>query len=184
VFDRIYAGADDPWDFEGSAYEKAKYAETLAALPRARFTRGLEIGCSIGVQTRLLASRCNALLALDLAPEAIRRARARCADLPHVELREAQVPRDWPDGAFDLIVISEVLYFLDRADIAALAARVCGGLAPHGAVVLVNWTGQTDTPTTGHESAELFIAATAPTLRATVHRQNEGYRLDRLERVI
>jgi hypothetical protein len=27
VFDRLYAQSDDPWNFSGSAYEKAKYAQ-------------------------------------------------------------------------------------------------------------------------------------------------------------
>ncbi len=183
VFDRIYDRADDPWDFAGSPYEAAKYAETLAALPRERFRRGLEVGCSIGVQTRLLAGRCDALLGLDVAPEAVRRARERCADLaPAVEIRRAQVPQDWPPGAFDLVVLSEVLYFLDREDIAGLARLVLGSTGQGAAVVLVNWTGQTDTPTTGQQAATAFIEAGAAALRQTLHRQHESYRLDVLQR--
>jgi trans-aconitate methyltransferase len=183
VFDRIYARAEDPWDFAGSPYEIAKYRETLAALPNRRFSRGLEVGCSIGVQTRLLAERCDWLLALDLAPEAIRRASARCADLPQVELRQAQVPQDWPADAFDLIVLSEVLYFLDPADIATLGRRVLGCTGRGAVVVLVNWTGETDTPTTGREAAELFIGAVAPHFAMCMQNSQETYRLDVLQRV-
>ena len=182
VFERIYARGDDPWEFEGSAYEIAKYDETLAALPRPRFACGLEVGCSIGVQTRRLAERCDSLLALDVAPSAVARARSRCADLPHVTVREAQVPRDWPPGTYDLIVLSEVLYFLDRDDLAGLARLVLGGLRADGAVLLVNWTGQTDTPTTGDEAARIVLAGTAPRLAVRLHRQCEGYRLDLLGR--
>ena len=180
VFDRIYARGDDPWDFAGSAYEIAKYDQTLAALPRERFVCGLEVGCSIGVQTRRLAGRCDTLLALDLAPAAVARARARCADLPHVTVREAQVPRDWPPGTYDLIVLSEVLYFLDRADLASLARLVLGSLRPDGAVLLANWTGPTDTPTTGDEAAQTFIGGAAPRTVVQLHQQHSGYRLDLL----
>ena len=181
VFERIYARGEDPWDFAGSAYEIAKYDQTLAALPRPRFACGLEVGCSIGVQTRRLAQRCDRLLALDVAPSAVARARSRCADLPHVTVREAQAPRDWPPGTYDLIVLSEVLYFLDRNDLAGLARLVLGSLRPEGVVLLVNWTGETDTPTTGDEAAQTFMAA-ASLLEVRLHRQHCSYRLDLLGR--
>ncbi len=182
VFDRIYARGEDPWDFQGSAYEIAKYDQTLSALPRERFACGLEVGCSIGVQTRRLAERCDRLLALDLAPAAVARAGARCADLAQVTVQLAQVPRDWPPGTYDLIVLSEVLYFLDRADLASVARLVLGSLRADGSVLLVNWTGPTDTPTTGDEAAQAFVAATASCLAVRLHRQDCSYRLDVLGR--
>ena len=55
-FEQIYARKRDPWDFESSKYEKMKYEATLAALPRDRYRCGLEVGCSIGVLTKLLQS--------------------------------------------------------------------------------------------------------------------------------
>ena len=63
-FEALYAAAPDPWDFEGSDYERGKYAATLAALPQPRYARALEVGCSIGVLTALLAPRCDRLLAV------------------------------------------------------------------------------------------------------------------------
>ncbi len=178
VFDRIYARGDDPWGFEASGYEQAKYAATLAALPRDRFADCLEVGCSIGVQTRALAARCDRVLGLDLAAEALRRAAARCADLPGVTFARAQVPRDWPPGGFDLIVLSEILYFLNPADIAGVARLVLGSLRPGGAAVLVNWTGETDTPTTGDDAARLLIEGVAPWLGVTAAQRAPGYRID------
>ena len=182
VFDRIYAGADDPWDFEGSDYERAKYAETLAALPRAHFANCLEVGCSIGVQTRLLAARCAHVLGIDIAPEALRRARMRCADLDNVELRLAQIPQDWPTGSYDLIVLSEVLYFLDPGDIARTASLVLECTAGDAAVLLVNWVGETNTPTTGDEAAGHFIAGVQASMKHELHRRHDTYRLDLLIR--
>ena len=46
---RLYEESADPWGFETSAYERRKYALTLAALPRERYT--------LGVRARLL-DRC------------------------------------------------------------------------------------------------------------------------------
>jgi hypothetical protein len=73
-FDNVYAADSDPWKFASSAYERDKYAATLAAFPKPRYASAFEIGCSIGVLTSALAPRCDALLAVDAA--AARRAGA------------------------------------------------------------------------------------------------------------
>jgi SAM-dependent methyltransferase len=73
-FDKLYAENPDPWRMETSAYEEAKYIATLAALPRARYTHAIEIGCSVGVLTARLAERCDELLGIDVAQAALDRA--------------------------------------------------------------------------------------------------------------
>ena len=184
VFDRLYARDPDPWRFETSPYEQGKYADTLAQLDGRRFGHALELGCSIGVLSRRLAAQCDRLLSLDLAEAALRRARLHCAGLDHVGFRRATLPGDWPEGAFDLVLISEMLYFLSPDDIAQLARRCAGAALPGCTILLVNWTGPTDTPTTGDQAAELFRAALADaggfTASAALHR--DGYRLDRMHR--
>jgi SAM-dependent methyltransferase len=177
-FDERYAADPDPWNFEGSPYERDKYDATLAALPRPHYAAALEIGCSIGVLTAALAPRCDALTALDVAEAALDRARARCRDLPAVRLLRAQVPGEWPEGAFDLILLSEVVYYLDAGDVARLAARVCGSLRPGGDVVLVHWTGETHYPLTGDEAADLFIRESRGTLAVDRQVRTRAYRLD------
>lgn len=176
-FDRRYAANPDPWRFETSDYERAKYDATLAALPRARYASGLEIACSIGVLTRRLAECCDALLALDVAEAALDRARARCHGLYHVGFLCGQVPGDWPEGTFDLILLSEVVYYLDEADVGRLVERVQGCLQPGGDVVLVHWTGETHYPLTGDEAAVLFMEK-AGSLSACAATRTEAYRLD------
>ncbi len=176
-FDRRYAADPDPWRFETSDYERAKYDATLAALPRARYASGLEIACSIGVLTRRLAECCDTLLALDVAEAALDRARARCHGLDHVGFLRGQVPGDWPEGSFDLILLSEVVYYLDKADVGRLAERVQGCLRPGGDVVLVHWTGETHYPLTGDEAALLFMKK-AGSLSACAATRTEAYRLE------
>ena len=182
-FEGCYAGDPDPWRFATSPYEQAKYAATLEALPRARYASALEVGCSIGVLTRVLAERCDALLGLDLAERALAEARARCGGLPHIRLERAQVPGQWPEGSFDLILLSEVVYFLDSADVERLAARVRGCLRSGGDVVLVHWTGETHYPLSGDEATERFIAAARPILRPVHATRTDAYRLDILASV-
>lgn len=156
-FERLYAGDPDPWKFATSDYERDKYAATLAALPDRRFTRCFEVGCSIGVLTRQLAARCDTLIGVDVAEGALDQARARCADLPGVAFANMSVPKDWPEGMFDLILFSEVLYYLGMDGMEAAAQRTMQCLSPGGVVVLVDWHGDTDGACNGDVAAETFI---------------------------
>ena len=176
-FDRLYAANPDPWNFNGSDYERRKYDATIAALQGRRFTAGFEVGCSIGVLTARLAAQCGHLLAIDVASAALAQAEQRCAALRNVRFECRRVPEEWPDGRFDLIVLSEVLYFFTPADIAGLAAQACAAIAPGGIVLLVNYTGETPEPCTGVAAAARFIAA-APDLSPAARQQGEQFQID------
>ena len=76
-FDGMYARSADPWGFTSRWYERRKYAISLAMLPRERYRRGFEPGCSIGVLTQQLAGRCDRLLACDVAAAAVTTATRR-----------------------------------------------------------------------------------------------------------
>lgn len=177
-FAGIYASDRDPWRFTSSAYERDKYAATLAALPQTRYRSAFEPACSIGVFTHALAERCDQLLATDLVPAAVEAARARCVDQSNVEIRQGAVPADWPEGRFDLIVLSEFLYFLAPPDLAALASRAGDAIEPGGDMVLVHWLGVTDYPQSGDEAAESFIAQAAPFAGLLHQFRTPEYRLD------
>ena len=177
-FDDLYAKDTDPWRFATSDYEREKYATTLAALPRARYQSVLEIGCSIGMLTRQLAAHAETLCAIDLAAQALDEARIRCADLPHVRFDLMSVPAHWPSGTFDLIVLSEVVYYLDRADLAALVERIRACLVPGGDVVLVHWLGETHYPLTGDEAVKLFKSSATNWTSVVSGQRHAAYRLD------
>lgn len=178
-FDDLYARDPDPWRFASSPYEREKYAATLAALPRAHYASVLEVGCSIGVLTRQLADRTDALLAIDLATDALEEARRRCADHPLVRFDRVRVPEQWPAGRFDLILLSEVVYYLDRRDVAALAERVAASIAPGGDIVLVHWLGETHYPLSGDDAAEMFMASIAARgVGSAGGSRTDDYRLD------
>lgn len=183
-FEALYARDPDPWRFAASAYERAKYDATLAALARPRYARALELGCSIGVLTRDLAPRCDALLAVDAAAAPLNAAQARCAGLPQVTFRQLCVPGEWPaaEAAFDLILLSEVVYYLVPADVAVLARLTLASLAQGGEVLLVHWTGETDYPLSGDAAAEQFLAATAGACTLMRQQRSREYRLDLLRR--
>jgi len=181
-FRRLYDANADPWRFRTSAYEQAKYRRTLAALGDRDFGAAFEVGCSIGVMTQLLALRCSAILAVDIVEQPLAEARIACADQPWVRFELMRVPVEWPDGIFDLIVLSEVLYFMSPADIVAVADRCAGSLASNGMVLLANWQGRSEDPCTGEEAASVFIERARGWLEPRTHVREPGYRLDLLRR--
>jgi cyclopropane fatty-acyl-phospholipid synthase-like methyltransferase len=177
-FDALYTADPDPWNFAASAYERAKYTLTLNAMPKTRYRSALEVGCSIGVLTRSLASHCDAVIAIDAAQTPLVEARRRCADLPSVRFEHMFVPEQWPDGAFELILLSEVVYYLSPEDVGRLAARVAGSLPRGGSVILVHWTGPTNYPLSGDHAATLFIERIQP---ICVLKRGDRYRQFRLD---
>lgn len=177
-FDALYAMNPDPWGFETRAYEQKKYAATLSALPKKRFASCLEVGCSIGVLTERLGSRCDMLLGIDIAEAALARARLRCCELPTVRFERSELPMRAPDGPFDLIVLSEVLYYFDEVEIEAIARQIAAQAANETIFVLVHWLGPTpDYPLTGEAATAAFEAA-MPTLRAVYRQRTPQYRID------
>ncbi|MBF4635595.1 bifunctional PIG-L family deacetylase/class I SAM-dependent methyltransferase [Agreia pratensis] len=138
-FDTFYQGRADPWGFETRWYEERKRALTLAALPRRRFGSALEIGCSIGVLTAELADRADDVLATDIAQAPLDSARERLAGRSEVRLERRALPQEWPDETFDLIVVSEVGYYLAADRLDELVSRAAASLNDGGIVVACHW---------------------------------------------
>jgi SAM-dependent methyltransferase len=143
-FDAMYRADPDPWGFTSRWYEQRKYALTLAALPRPRYARAFEPGCSIGVLSALLAERCDALLSADISAGAVAAARERLRDRPQVSVERRRLPHEWPTGRFDLVVLSEVGYYLGDDDLDLLLGNAVGSLAPGGDLVAVHWRHRVD----------------------------------------
>jgi protein-L-isoaspartate O-methyltransferase len=170
---RLYDESSDPWGFETSWYERRKYALTLASLPCERYASAYEPGCSIGVLTRLLADRCDSLLASELIPRAVETARRRVAQLAHVRVERLDTPNEWPEGRFDLIVLSELAYFLQPADVVELARRTGASLAEGGTVVAVHWRGQIDEWALPAEQAHAILRETGELSSVVQHLEPE-----------
>lgn len=182
-FDNVYRANPDPWGFATNPYEAAKYAATLAALPRALYPTAFEAGCSIGVLTAQLAGRCGQLLSADISERALAAARERCARLGNVRFEQRTLPGEFPDGSFDLILVSEVGYYLSMPDLLAFRERAVNGLAPGGHLLLVHWTPLVhDYPLTGDEVHETFLTLPGGRLKHLSERREEKYRLDLFER--
>ena len=179
-FERLYRDSSDPWDYCTSAYERDKYAATLAALPKRSHGLCLEVGCSIGVFTGLLAARSEHVVAIDFSLSALRLARRRLQGVPNVDLLRASFPEETPPGSWDLIVCSEVLYYLPEPALAEAVGWIRTQLAYGSSVLAVSWRG------VGHEEP-LFGDEVHDRLAMQLARwhaldaRQDGYRLDRFD---
>lgn len=152
-FAAVYADDADPWGFDTSWYERRKYRISLGLLTRATYRRALEPGCSIGALTELLADRCDELIAFDFHPPSVERARSRTSDRPGVAVLQETFPDYWPDGGGDLVVWSEVAYYLNGDGARAAIDGLERWLEPGGDVLAVHYTGATNYPRSGRAIA-------------------------------
>ncbi|HEY1997577.1 SAM-dependent methyltransferase [Paraburkholderia sp.] len=141
-FDTLYETCDDPWGLRERWYERRKRLLTMAMLPRERYRHAFEPGCANGELSAQLASRCDSLLATDLNETAVRLARERLGQAPHVRVERRGVPHEWPaahEGRFDLIVISELAYYLNAADLLRLTECIQSTLSDDGTLLACHW---------------------------------------------
>lgn len=111
VFDQLHAEQDDPWSLTTSEYEQQK-RQALLGIVGSGYRRTLEVGCSIGTLTMELAQRSEHVVALDASSAAIETARRRYWHQPNIDFHCLTVPFEWPEGQYDLVVLSEVGYFM------------------------------------------------------------------------
>ena len=150
-FEELHGREADPWQVRTSWYERRKRALTLALLPQERYAAALELGCSVGALAQDLAQRCDRVVAVDESEAAVSSARAALAGT--VEVVHARLPEDWErleevlrDGRAadvrpDLVVVSEVGYFLSPGRLTALAGRIRDALSheEHATVLACHW---------------------------------------------
>jgi SAM-dependent methyltransferase len=138
-FDQLYRENDDPWRIRNRWYERRKRALLLAALPHERYARAFEPACGNGELTAALAPRCAELLATDINEDAVALTRERVAEFAHVTVKHMPMSGAWPDGPLDLVVISEVGYYLGETQLSDVLTRIRDTLSPDGAVVACHW---------------------------------------------
>lgn len=138
-FDQLFADNDDPWAFRQRWYERRKRALTLAMLTRPRYASVFEPGCANGELSFELAPRCDRLMCCDTASAAVALARDRLLGFPHAEVRQGCLPAQWPAGQFDLIVLSELCYYLDPADLSQLIEHALDSLTRDGQLLACHW---------------------------------------------
>jgi SAM-dependent methyltransferase len=160
----LYSHSADPWELGTRWYERRKYAITLALLPRQHYRHAFEPGCSIGTLTTLLTQRCTQVTATDVAAAALESAQRRLDDVGRrgqVTLLRQSVDDPWPPGPFDLLVLSEVGYFLTPDALRGVLDRECPHLAADATVITVHWRHRVDGFLMSGDRANQVVAATA-----------------------
>ncbi len=138
-FEGLFAGNNDPWGFRQRWYEQRKRLVTLAALPRPHYRAIFEPGCANGELSAALAERCDRLVCCDTSAAAVNLARTRLSLFNHTEVRHGRLPGDWPEEKFDLIVFSEIGYYLDRQDLTEVIRRISDSLTADGQLLACHW---------------------------------------------
>ena len=139
LFDILYKLKKDPWKYKTSEYEQEKYRETLKVLSQYRYKRILEVGCAEGVFTGMMAEYADKITALDVSKTALKRAGENNCNCENIEFCLMNIEEETPGGKFDLVVCSEVLYYLDtRERVAGVRDRLTGLLENKGKILLVH----------------------------------------------
>ncbi|MCF7701719.1 SAM-dependent methyltransferase [Loktanella sp. M215] len=151
----LYADTDDPWHFATSPYEQAKFRATRKALTRDRYRSALEIGCGNGALAHHLALLCDSYTGIDAVSRAVIAAQNR---VPDAHFLQAVYPCPLPAANYDLIILSEVLYFLTPDAIRQLA-RDLVDLAPGAELICVTYLGDTAQALQGRDTLTVFQSA-------------------------
>ncbi|HET6391046.1 SAM-dependent methyltransferase [Hyphomicrobium sp.] len=174
-----------------SQYEQEKYQHTLKLLPEDIAKDALELGCAEGIFTEMLSARAERVLATDISMVAIERARERCARLSNVSFAWCDISASLPRGEFDLIVCSEILYYLqDSNALQDFSERIGSLLRPGGSLVLAHANAVADDPdSTGFDFASFgakFIGqifASLPQFEFSCELRTPPYRIQRFKKV-
>ncbi|MBB3105782.1 SAM-dependent methyltransferase [Psychrobacter luti] len=140
-FDTLYNDNSDPWQYQTRWYEKRKRDMCLAVLPKTQYNNAVELGCGNGVFSALLSSRCQALISIDGNTQAVQLAKQRLTESSHVSVIQGVIPDALPTTkpTFDLIVISEILYYLSPNDINTVITWIKQNLAVGGTLLCCHW---------------------------------------------
>ncbi|MBI4063205.1 MAG: methyltransferase domain-containing protein [Elusimicrobia bacterium] len=128
---RVFSRRKDPFKYETSPYETARFNAIETALNGRRFRHALEVGCAEGVFTQKLASCAQRVTALDISGIALKRAGELLKGNSRVELIEGDI-REWFNASnrrFDLIILGDILYYLDKSLVQPHLKETIGRLA-------------------------------------------------------
>lgn len=182
---------EDPWNY-GSLYEQEKYTRQLELLPDGPVNHALELACAEGHFTLQLAPKVGCLRAADISSKALDRARVRCSGHQNIEFSQLDLSVDPLPLDIDLVVCSEVLYYLnDKAELESVATRLVQALRPGGYLVAAHTfvlkdnmsrTGLDWESPYGAETITRIIRS-VPGLALETSIETELYRIDRFRRL-
>lgn len=140
-FSEMYSTDADPYQVESRWYEQRKIGLLMSALPSRHYQSAYEPGCGTGFLSIELAKRCTFLHISDASHEAMTTARTNVQRITNISCAVESLPTDWPGhlGKFDLIIFSELLYFLDEDQLMDVISLSRLHLMPNGHIAVCNW---------------------------------------------
>jgi len=176
-FSRMHALSQDPWGLRTRWHESRKRRITRAALPRRHYDAAFELGCSVGELGATLAPLCDSYLAWDRSRVARKAAARRLAHFAHARVECADARRRWPDATFDLIILSEIGYYFDEAELANIVARCRASLRSSGTLLGCHWRHRVDHCPLSGDRVQAIIGEVAG-LRPWLRHVEDDFRLD------
>lgn len=156
-FDTLYSQNPDPWNFKNSDYEKEKYEKIESFLKDKNYERGLELGCSIGVQTQYFAAHCEHLLAVDISKDAIASAKELNNALLNVHFQQMDILKEFPEDNFNFISMCEIGYYFTNHALENLFQNISNTMMKNGHFLMVHWTSFVrEYPLSGRQVHQLF----------------------------
>ncbi len=100
----------DPW---GRQRRMSDVDAAVSLLPDVRYGTCLDVGTGLGHYAERVGPVCEQVIAIDVCPTAIARARARLHAIPNLVFQTRNIRRfTGASGPFDLIILGDVLYYL------------------------------------------------------------------------
>ena len=139
-FERLYLEIPDPWNYQSSAYEQRKYEYVLACALKWRSANAnaLEVGCSVGVFSHMLAKHFETVTAIDLSKEALAAASRYNRDAKNTRFVHSNLQSFESDEQYDVVFCAEILYYISEKDVALVCGRLEKLLSVRGIIVLVS----------------------------------------------
>jgi cyclopropane fatty-acyl-phospholipid synthase-like methyltransferase len=138
-FERLYLESPDPWNYHSSSYERRKYERVLACALKWRSAGEsvLEVGCSLGVFSRMLTHHFDKVTAIDVSKEALSAATRYNSTAKNVRFMHSDLQSLDTDGQYDVIVCAEVLYYVAEMDVEVVCRQLGRYLSARGIILLV-----------------------------------------------
>jgi SAM-dependent methyltransferase len=185
-FDALYAADPDPFHVRSSFYEQRKIGLILNCLTKPTYAAAWDPACGVGELAARVADRAERVLASDASSQAVHLARRRCSSIKNVEVMQLPLPQRPPNEGdpFDLIVVSEFVYYLPveaRRSTLHLLHEVS---AEGGELVAVHWRHHPqDAYVSGEQVQEEVVSALEPLgWRHVVQHDDRDFIIDVLER--
>lgn len=111
----------------------------LACLSKHQYGNVLELACGTGTLSVKLANRSHQLACCDCSADNLVAAARRVGDKPNVRFLQRQLPKQWPSGRYDLIVINNLAKRFDFQALTETTVRLRESLLPKGLILACHW---------------------------------------------